>query len=69
MSLLNKDNKKSNEKEDKVECLGCSDKIEIDHLGVKCENSCNYCSDCSKNLVETLLSDSMDFPFKCFSCS
>lgn len=35
-------------KDRKLICLGCSDELAIDHLGIKCPNSHDICVECSK---------------------
>lgn len=53
-------------KDDKVYCMsGCGKKLENGHIGIKCENSCNYCIPCSQYYAKSLLDENV-YPFKCF---
>ena len=53
-------------KNELVPCIVCSEEIEKDHLGIKCNNDGHdVCPECSPNFVFSIFEENI-FPPKCF---
>ena len=56
--------------EEKVDCMGCLDKLKADHLGIKCTQGHSMCSDgCAKEFCKIVLNEPDEYiPLKCKIC-
>lgn len=50
-------NQKKNEKNQKIECMGCNEELPNDHTGIICLQNHNLCTECSKGFINLIFSE------------